>query len=181
MDEPNDYAIALSIAQAVEADAELIAALVREDEQARRDHEFAMQLEEDSDATPETDDEFDPGGLDDEAYHTLHAFNVAVQHAVNVASQPTANTGVEMELCDGGDHDDMNFDEEDETECGSNPGDDFEGDADNQSDCTARPEDVSYMDEDEIQAKDIQIDRTQTEDAESSKEERDADEHPEAA
>ncbi|KAI1055989.1 hypothetical protein LB506_009256 [Fusarium annulatum] len=173
MDEPDDHAIALSIAQAVEADAELIAALIREDEQARRDHEFAMQLEEDSDATPETDDEVDPGGLDDEAYHTLHAFNVAVQ--------PTANTEVEMELCDEGDHDDMSFDEGDETECGSNPDDDFEGDADNQSDCTASQEDVSYMDEDETQAKDIQIDGTQTEDAEGSKEERDADEHPETA
>ncbi|KAG4280419.1 arylsulfatase [Fusarium proliferatum] len=173
MDEPDDHAIALSIAQAVEADAELIAALIREDEQARRDHEFAMQLEEDSDATPETDGEVDPGGLDDEAYHTLHAFNVAVQ--------PTANTEVEMELCDEGDHDDMSFDEGDETECGSNPDDDFEGDADNQSDCTASQEDVSYMDEDETQAKDIQIDGTQTEDAEGSKEERDADEHPETA
>ncbi|KAF5647906.1 arylsulfatase [Fusarium sp. NRRL 52700] len=155
MDEHGDYTIALSIAQAVEADAALIAALIREDEQARRDFEFARQLEDDSDAMPETDDDVDQVGLDDETYHTLHAFNVA--------AQPTENTEVEMELSD-----------EDETECGSNPDEDF----DNQSDCTASPEDVSYMDEDETQANDIQIDGTQTEDAEKIKEERDADEHP---
>ncbi|KAF5564116.1 arylsulfatase [Fusarium phyllophilum] len=170
MDEHHDHAIALSIAQAVEADAELIAALIREDEQARRDHEFAMQLEEDSDATPETDDDGDHVGLDDETYHTLHAFNVAVQ--------PSENTEVEMELSDEEDHDDMSFGEEDETECGSNPDEDFEGDADDQSDCTASQEDFSYMDEDEIQAEETQPDETQTEDAEKTNEERDADEHP---
>ncbi|KAF5566648.1 e3 ubiquitin ligase ARI10 [Fusarium napiforme] len=167
MDEPDDHAIALSIAQAVEADAELIAALIREDEQARLDHEFAMQLEEDSDATPETDDDGDYIGLDDETYHTLHAFNVA--------SQITENTEVEIELSDEGDHGDMSFDEEDETERGSNPDEDLESDADNQSDCTAVQEDFSYMDEDEAQGKDIQTDGTQPEDAQ---EERDADEHP---
>ncbi|KAF5672808.1 arylsulfatase [Fusarium circinatum] len=165
MDEHDDYTIALSIAQAVEADAELISALIREEKQARRDHEFAMQLEEDSDAMPETDDETDAGGLDDKTYHTLHAFNVAVQ--------PTENAEVEMDLGDEGDPDDMNFGE-DETECGSNLDEDF----DNQSDCTASPEDVSYMDEDETQAKDIQVDEAQTEEAEKTKEERDADEHP---
>ncbi|KAF5973854.1 putative arylsulfatase [Fusarium bulbicola] len=165
MDEHDDYTIALSIAQAIEADAQLISALIREEKQATRDHEFAMQLEEDSDAMPETDDETDDGGLDDETYHTLHAFNVAVQ--------PTENTEVEMDLGDEGDPDDMSFGE-DETECGSNPEEDF----DNQSDCTASPEDVSYMDEDETQAKDIQVDEAQTEEAEKTKEERDADEHP---
>ncbi|KAF5572419.1 e3 ubiquitin ligase ARI10 [Fusarium pseudocircinatum] len=170
MDEPDDHAIALSIAQAVEADADFIAALIREDKQARRDHEFAMQLEEDSDATPETDDDGDYVGLDDETYHTLHAFNVAVQ-----SSQ---STEVEMELSDEGDDDDMSFGEEDETECGSNPDEDFEGDTDNQSDCTAAQEDFSFMDEDEIQTEEIQPDGTQTEDAEKTKEERDADEHP---
>ncbi|PNP86145.1 hypothetical protein FNYG_00373 [Fusarium nygamai] len=170
MDEHHDHAIALSIAQAVEADAELIAALIREDEQARRDHEFAMQLEEDLDAMPETDDEVDHGGLDDETYHTLHAFNVA--------AQPTQNTEVEMELSDEEDHDDMSFGEEDETERGSNPDGDFEGDADNQSDCTASQEDFSYMDEDEIQAEETQPDGIQTENAENTKEEQDAEKHP---
>ncbi|KAF5968463.1 ibr finger domain-containing protein [Fusarium coicis] len=167
MDEHGDYAIALSIAQAVEADAELIAALIREDGQARRDHEFAMQLEEDSDATPETDDDGDYIGLDDETYYTLHFFNVAVQ--------PTENTEVEMELSNEEDHDDMSFGEEDETERGSNSDEDFEGDADNQSDRTAVQEDFSYMDEDETQENDIRTDGTQPENAQ---EERDADEHP---
>ncbi|KAF4344091.1 IBR domain protein [Fusarium beomiforme] len=53
MDEQNDYAIALSIAQAVEADAELIATIVREKEQARRVFEFAWRLNRNPRATPE--------------------------------------------------------------------------------------------------------------------------------
>ncbi|KAG7407110.1 hypothetical protein Forpe1208_v012853 [Fusarium oxysporum f. sp. rapae] len=167
MDEHDDRAIALSMAQAVEADAELIAALIREDEQAKRDFEFAMQLDEDSDATPETDDDVIHGGLDEETYRTLHAFNVVVQ--------PTENTEVEMELGSEENHDAMSGGEEDETDDENNPDEDLKGDADNQSDYIASQEDVSQMDEDEIQAEEIQPEETQTEETQG---ERDADEHP---
>lgn len=103
MDEPDDHAIAVSIAQAVEADAELIAALIREDEQARRDFQFARQLDQNQNAIAEADNAVDHIGLDDETYRTLQAFNLAVQ--------PTDDAEVETELNHEDSHDAMTVSE----------------------------------------------------------------------
>ncbi|QGI86252.1 hypothetical protein CEK25_012981 [Fusarium fujikuroi] len=151
MDEPNDHKIALSIAQAVETDAALIAALIREDEQAERDFEFARQLEGNPDAVAEADNAVDHIGLDDEAYYTLRAFN---------AVQLTADEEVEMEPS----HDAMSVSEEDETDDGNTIDDD--------------PQVEAEAEEVETQAKGVQAAEAQLEDAQ---EERDADEHPETA
>ncbi|RKL24357.1 hypothetical protein BFJ72_g14237 [Fusarium proliferatum] len=149
MDEPDDHAIAVSIAQAVEADAELIAALIREDEQARRDFEFARQLDQNPNAIAEADNAVDHIGLDDETYRTLQAFNLAVQ--------PTDDAEVETELNHEDSHDAMTVDAED------------------QSNCETSQDDVSHLEEVEIQAEDSQINGIQPED---TQEEREADEHP---
>ncbi|KAG4254461.1 hypothetical protein FPRO04_11457 [Fusarium proliferatum] len=69
-----------SALQAVEADAELIAALIREDEQARRDFEFARQLDQNPNAIAEADNAVDHIGLDDETYHDVsHLEEVEIQ------------------------------------------------------------------------------------------------------
>ncbi|QGI99771.1 hypothetical protein CEK26_012840 [Fusarium fujikuroi] len=147
MDEPNDHKIALSIAQAVETDAALIAALIREDEQAERDFEFARQLEGNPDAVAEADNAVDHIGLDDEAYYTLRAFN---------AVQLTADEEVEMEPS----HDAMSVSEEDETDDGNTIDDD--------------PQVEAEAEEVETQAKGVQAAEAQLEDAQ---EERSANEH----
>jgi hypothetical protein len=155
MDEPNDHAIALSMAQAVEADAELIATLVREEEQARRDYEFARRLGENPDAIPESGDGADDGGLDDETYRTLQAFNVAVQ--------PGESTAVETELSHEKTHDAPSAAGGNETGVASATGDDSQSDADNQSNYAASQDDGSQKDEDEIQAEEIQPEEPQGE------------------
>ncbi|KAF4957993.1 hypothetical protein FGADI_2823 [Fusarium gaditjirri] len=137
MDEPNDHAIALSMAQAVEADAELIATLIREEEQARRDFEFAMQLEQNPDAILEAGDGADYAGLDDETYRTLQAFNVAAQQG--------ESTGVEAEPSHEETHDCINVDTEDK------------------SNREASQDGIFHMDEVEVQVENIQPDGTQEE------------------
>uniref|UniRef100_A0A0D2YBR8 IBR domain-containing protein n=1 Tax=Fusarium oxysporum (strain Fo5176) TaxID=660025 RepID=A0A0D2YBR8_FUSOF len=163
MDEPNDHAIALSMAQAVEADAELIATLIREEEQARRDFELARQLEQNPDAIPEAGDGADHSGLDDETYRTLQAFNVAEQQG--------ESTGVEAELSHEETHEASSVAGGDGTGVESATGDDSQSDADNQSYDTAPRDDVSQRDEGEIQGEEIQPEETQ--------EEGDADDQPE--
>ncbi|KAL5588473.1 hypothetical protein FOBRF1_015001 [Fusarium oxysporum] len=151
MDEPNDHAIALSMAQAVEADAELIATLIREEEQARRDFELARQLEQNPDAIPEAGDGADHSGLDDETYRE--------------------STGVEAELSHEETHEASSAAGGDGTGVESATGDDAQSDADNQSYDTAPRDDVSQRDEGEIQGEEIQPEETQ--------EEGDADDQPE--
>ncbi|KAK2475117.1 hypothetical protein H9L39_12710 [Fusarium oxysporum f. sp. albedinis] len=145
MDEPNDHAIALSMTQAVEADAELIATLIREEEQARRDFELARQLEQNPDAIPEAGDGADHSGLDDETYRTLQAFNVAAQQG--------ESTGVEAELRHEETHEASSVAGGDGTGVESATGDDSQSDADNQSYDTAPRDDVSQRDEGEIREK----------------------------
>lgn len=166
MDDPNDHAIALSIAQAVEADAELIATFIREEEQARRDFELARQLEQNPNAILEEGGGVDHGGLDDETYRTLQAFNIAVQQEESTAveAEPTHEETHEAPSVAGGD----------ETDDGSTINDDPQVDAEDQSNCEASQDDVFHMDEVGIQAEDSQIDGIQPED---TQEERDADEH----
>ncbi|RKL48804.1 hypothetical protein BFJ70_g1746 [Fusarium oxysporum] len=155
MDEPNDHAIALSMAQAVEADAELIATLIREEEQARRDFELARQLEQNPDAIPEAGDGADHSGLDDETYRTLQAFNVAAQQG--------ESTGVEAELSHEETHEASSVAGGDGTGVESATGDDSQNDADNQSYDTAPRDDVSQRDEGEIQGEEIKPEETQEE------------------
>ncbi|KAH7239248.1 hypothetical protein BKA59DRAFT_515526 [Fusarium tricinctum] len=78
--EAADYALALSIAQAVEADAALIAALLEEDEQRERDLNFARRLQQDPGARHtqhHTDNDARHEQLDDEDFETLRRFNIA--------------------------------------------------------------------------------------------------------
>lgn len=78
--EATDYALALSIAQAVEADAALIAALLEEDEQTERDVNFARRLQQDPGARHtqhHTDNDARHEQLDDEDFETLRRFNIA--------------------------------------------------------------------------------------------------------
>ncbi|KAF5608554.1 arylsulfatase [Fusarium subglutinans] len=167
MDKPDDHAIALSIAQAVEADAELIAALIREEEQARQDFELARQLAHNPNAMAEADGGADHGELDDETYRTLRAFNIAAQHE--------ENTGVEAEPIHEETHEASSVAGGDETDDGNTTDDDPQADAEDQNNREASQDDVFHMDEAEIQAEDSQIDGIQHED---TQEERDADEHP---
>ncbi|KAM0445442.1 hypothetical protein ACHAQK_001651 [Fusarium lateritium] len=86
--EAADYAFALSIAQAVEADAALIATLLQEDEHARRDRDFAQQLEQDSEeepASPAHETDAQNGQLDDERFDTLRLFNIPPPETNNVS------------------------------------------------------------------------------------------------
>ncbi|KAF6519794.1 hypothetical protein HZS61_016211 [Fusarium oxysporum f. sp. conglutinans] len=135
MDEPNDHAIALSMAQAVEADAELIATLIH--------------------AIPEAGDGADHSGLDDETYRTLQAFNVAAQQG--------ESTGAEAELSHEETHEASSVAGGDGTGVESATGDDSQSDADNQSYDTAPRDDVSQRDEGEIQGEEIQPEETQEE------------------
>ncbi|KAF5252151.1 hypothetical protein FANTH_2707 [Fusarium anthophilum] len=167
MDEPNDHAIALSIAQAVEADAELIAALIREEEQARRDFELARQVKRNPNAMAEADGGAGHGELDDETYRTLRAFNIAAQHE--------DNTGFEAEPIHEETHEASSVAGGDETDDGNTTDDDPQVDAEDQSNCEASQVDVFHMDEVENQAEDSQIDGIQHKD---TQEERDADENP---
>ncbi|KAG5663434.1 hypothetical protein KAF25_001370 [Fusarium avenaceum] len=77
--EAADYALALSIAQAVEADAALIAALLEEDEQTERDLNFARRLQQDLGARHtqhHTENDVRHEQLDDEDFETLRRFNI---------------------------------------------------------------------------------------------------------
>ncbi|KAF5555402.1 e3 ubiquitin ligase ARI10 [Fusarium mexicanum] len=151
MAESNDHKIALSIAQAVETDATLIATLIREEEQAERDLEFARQLEHNPDAVAEADNAVNHVGLDDEAYHTLRAFNVAVPG--------TDNEEVEMELS----HEDHE-ENHDATSV----------DAKDQNNGETSQDDMFPAEEVGTHPKDVQVDEAQLEDAQ---EEQSADEH----
>ncbi|KAF5700677.1 arylsulfatase [Fusarium mundagurra] len=166
MDEPDDHAIALSIAQAVEADAELIATLIREEEQARRDFELARHLAQNPNAIPEAGDGADDDGLDDETYRILQAFNVAAQQE--------DNSGIETELIREETHEASSVAGGDKTDDGSTTDDDPQVDVGDQSNCETSQDDVLHMDDVEIQAEKTQPDETQTED---TQEERDADEY----
>ncbi|KAH6959241.1 hypothetical protein DER45DRAFT_644538 [Fusarium avenaceum] len=78
--EAADYALALSIASAVEVDAPLIAALLEEDEQTERDLNFARRLQQDPGARHiqhHTDNDARHEQLDDEDFETLRRLNIA--------------------------------------------------------------------------------------------------------
>lgn len=77
--EDADYALALSIARAVETDAPLIAALLREDEQAERDRNLTRRPQQDPGlrpAIPAHENGARPGYMDKESFDTLRLFNI---------------------------------------------------------------------------------------------------------
>ncbi|KIL93106.1 hypothetical protein FAVG1_03083 [Fusarium avenaceum] len=77
--EDADYALALSIARAFETDAPLIAALLREDEQAERDRNLAQRLQQDPGLRPPIpahEDGARPGYLDNESFEIFRRFNI---------------------------------------------------------------------------------------------------------
>ncbi|KAH7259584.1 uncharacterized protein BKA55DRAFT_592299 [Fusarium redolens] len=116
---------------------------------------FDRRLGENPDAIPESGDGADDGGLDDETYRTLQAFNVAVQ--------PGESTAVETELSHEKTHDAPSAAGGNETGVESATGDDSQSDADNQSNYAASQDDGSQKDEDEIQAEEIQPEEPQGE------------------
>ncbi|KAF4990513.1 hypothetical protein FGRMN_8413 [Fusarium graminum] len=76
MDESSDYALALSIAQAIETDGELIAALLEEEEQAARDHAWAQRLAQDPRAVADAGGNACTNHINEEELGALRHFNV---------------------------------------------------------------------------------------------------------
>ncbi|KAF5662735.1 zinc C6HC-type [Fusarium heterosporum] len=77
MDDSSDYALALSIAQAVETDGDLIAALLQEEEQAARDHAWAQRLVDDPRAVADAGGNAFTNHINEEELQVLRHFNVA--------------------------------------------------------------------------------------------------------
>jgi hypothetical protein len=118
--EAADYTLAFSIAQAVEADAALIAALLQEDEQAERDRNFAQRLEQDQGVEPSSpacENAAQNGQLDNETFDTLRLFNIPPSEADNVSPVADGTTtasddvdvdmGEDNEINDGPNHQDL--------------------------------------------------------------------------
>ncbi|SPJ72565.1 uncharacterized protein FTOL_02294 [Fusarium torulosum] len=117
--EAADYALALSIAQAVEADAALIAALLQEDEQAERDRNFAQRLEQDpgvGPASPPRENAAQDGQLDNETFDTLRLFNIPPPETDTVSPMADDTTTASGDV-------DVDMDEENEINDGPNPQD----------------------------------------------------------